>query len=95
MRPFPLKSENKKKNNFYHILLSSQQFCCRAWWLIGRFVAFRPKGCGFESRSIRHAGTFGKSFTHSFLWRFGVKLRHSICAVSGEPLSNSGLEEAL
>src|SRR6218665_638936 len=33
---------------------------------------------------------------HGFdLWRFGVKLRHSIRAVSGAPLSSNGLEEAL
>ena len=66
-----------------------------AWWLIGRLDAFRLKGRGFESRSSRHMGTLGKSFTHSCLWRFGVKLRHSIRAVSGAPLSSSGLEEEL
>src|SRR6218665_1259695 len=27
---------------------------CGAWWLIGRFVAFRSKGRGFESRCNRH-----------------------------------------
>ena len=32
---------------------------------------------------------------NSCLWRFVVKLRHSIRAVSGAPLSSSGLEEAL
>src|SRR6218665_361604 len=49
-------------------------------WLIGRFVAFRPKGHRFESRSSRQVGILGKSFTHSCLWRcFSVKLRHSIC----------------
>ena len=64
-----------------------------AWWLIGRFVAFHPKGRGFESHSSRHVGTLGKSFTRSCLLRFGMKLQHSICAVSGAPLS--GLEEAL
>ena len=53
------------------------------WWLIGRFVAFRPKGREFESRSSRHVGTLGKSFTRSCLWRFDVKLRHSIRAVVG------------
>src|SRR6218665_2987965 len=47
-----------------------------SWWLIGRFNAFRPKDRGFDSRSSRHLGTFGKSFTHSCLWRFGVKLRY-------------------
>ena len=41
------------------------------------------------------ATTLVKSFTRSCLWRFGVKLRHSIRAVSGAPLSSSELEEAL
>jgi len=40
-------------------------------------------------------GTLGKSFTRSCLWRIGVKLQHSIRAVSGAPLSSSGLKEAL
>src|SRR6218665_801218 len=61
-------------------------------WLIGRFVAFRSKGFRFESRQVE---TLGKSFTRSCLWRFGVKLRHSIRAVSGAPMSSSGLVEAL
>ena len=64
-------------------------------WRIGRVDAFRPKGHGFDSRSSRHVGTLGKSFTHSCLWCFGVKFRHSIRAVSGAPLSSSGHEEAL
>ena len=67
---------------------------CGAWWLIGRFVAFRPKGRGFESSSSCHVGTLDKSFTRSCLWCFGAKLQHSIRAVSGAPLSSSGLEEA-
>jgi len=37
----------------------------------------------------------GKSFTRSYLLRFGVKLRHIIRAVSGALLSSRGLEEAL
>jgi len=37
----------------------------------------------------------GKSFTRSCLWGLDVKLRHRIRAVSGAPLSSSGLEEAL
>ena len=49
----------------------------------------------FDSRSSHHVGILGKSLTHSCLWRFGVKLRHSILAVSGALLSRSGLEEAL
>ena len=66
-----------------------------AWWLIGRFDAFRLKGRGFESRSSRHVETLGKAFSRSFLWRFGMKPRHSIRAMSGAPLSSSGLQEAL
>ena len=64
-------------------------------WRIGRVDAFRLKGYGFDSRSSRHVGTLGKCFTSSCVWRFGVKLRHSIRAVSGAPLSSSGLEETL
>jgi len=37
--------------------------------------------------------TLGNSFI--CMWCFGVKLRHSTHAVSGAPLSSSGLEEAL
>ena len=66
-----------------------------AWWLIGRFITFRPKGRGFKSHSSRRVGTLGKSFTRSCLWHFGVKLWHSIRVASGVPLSSSGLEEAL
>src|SRR6218665_1801958 len=36
--------------------------CSRTWWLIGRFVAFRPKGHGFESRSSCHSGDLGQVF---------------------------------
>jgi len=68
---------------------------CEAWWLKFRFVAFRPKSRGFESRSNLYVETLGKSYTRSCLWRFGVKLRHSIRDVSGALLSCSGLEEAL
>ena len=64
-------------------------------WRISWVDAFCPKGHGFDSRSSRHVGTFGKSFSHSCLWRLGVKLRHSIRAVSGAPLSIGGHEEAL
>src|SRR6218665_2604120 len=70
-------------------------YTCETWWLTGRFDAFHPKGCGFESRSGHHVGTLGKSFTLRCLWHFGVKLLHSIFTVSGVPLSSSGLEEAL
>src|SRR6218665_1564021 len=67
-----------------------------ARWLIGRVYAYRPKNRRFKSSSSRHVGTLGKSFARSCLeWCFGMKLRHSIRAVSGAPLSSSGLEEAL
>jgi len=56
---------------------------------------FNRRVVGFQSRSNRHAGTLGKSLTCSCLWRFGVKLKHSIRAVSGALLSSGGLEEAL
>ena len=60
---------------------------------IGRVDAFRPKGRGFDSRSSRQVGTFGKSLTHNnCLWRFGVKFPQSIRAVSGAPLSSNKLE---
>jgi len=58
-------------------------FYSGAWWRSGRVDAFRPKDHGFDFRSSRHVGTLGKSFTHSCLWCFGVKLGHSIRAVSG------------
>jgi len=53
-----------------------------AWWRFSRVDASRLKDHGFDSCSIRHVGTLGKSFTHSCLWRFDVKFRHSIRAVS-------------
>ena len=68
---------------------------CGTWWHIGWVHSFQLEGRGFDSRSSRHVWTLGMSLTHSCLWRFGVKLRHSIRAVSGAPLSSSGLEEAL
>src|SRR6218665_2389187 len=61
---------------------------CGARWPFVRVDTYRPKGRGFESHSSHHVGTLG-----SCLWRFSMKLRHSIRAVSGAPLS--GLEEAL
>jgi len=45
---------------------------CGAWWRIDRDNASWPEGHGFESRSIRHVGTLGKSFTRSCLWRLRV-----------------------
>jgi len=48
----------------------TDQYICETWWRFGRFVACRLKSRGFDSRSSRHVGTLGKSFTHS------VKFRH-------------------
>jgi len=56
------------------------------WWLVGRFSAFCLKGHRFESHSSHHVRTLVKSFSRSCLWRFAVKLRHSIRAVSGASL---------
>ena len=48
------------------------------WWHIGWGDTFQPEGRGFESRSRSHVRTLGKYLTCICLWRFGVKLRHSI-----------------
>ena len=63
----------------------------------GTLVDSSPFVRGFESLASRHVETLDKSFPRCCMWRFGVKLRHSIHAVSGAPLStcSSGLEEAL
>ena len=47
---------------FYAVDTVSHVDTCGAWWLIGRFVAFRPKRHGFESRSGRHVGTLDTVF---------------------------------
>ena len=62
------------------------------WWRIGRVEVFQPERCGFESRSSLHVWILGKSLTHSCVWRFDVKLRHSIRAVPGALLSSSGMK---
>jgi len=49
----------------YDCFVGSLCFFCEAWWCIGWFDAFRPKGRRFESSSSRHVGTLGMSFTHS------------------------------
>src|SRR6218665_2293001 len=41
-------------------------------WLSGKVGALRPGGRRFESHSSYRLRTLGKSFTHSFLWCFGV-----------------------
>ena len=88
---------NLYKMNLYLVITNREhlqhnpELC--TWWRIGRVKTFRPECRGFESS--RHVRTLGKSFTRSSLWRFGIKLRHSIRAVSGALLSSSGLEETL
>src|SRR6218665_1746343 len=62
------------------------------WNVVAHWLSFHLEGRGFDSRSSRQVGTLGKSLTHSCLWRFGVKLRHSIRAVSGALLSSSYLK---
>ena len=61
-----------------------------AWWRFGWVDTFQPDGRGFESCSSHHIEPLGKSLTCSCLWRFDMKLRHSIRAVSGALLSSSG-----
>ena len=78
-----------------HLWLYQCHHASRTWWRIGWVESFQPEDRGFDSRSSRHVGTLGKSLTRSSLWRFGVKLRHSIRALSEALLSRSGLEEAL
>src|SRR6218665_2767097 len=54
------------------------RFVNRLIYVIKRIYTHR-----FESRSSRHVGTLGKSFTHSCLWRFGAKLEPTpyLCCV--------------
>src|SRR6218665_1151870 len=99
----------KSKINTNHVALNTRAYLGRGsfWfkpqnefvgrgWRIGGVDAFRPKGHAcFDSRPSHHVVNFGKSFIHSCLLRFGVKFWHSIRAVSGAPLSSSGLEKAL
>src|SRR6218665_1785747 len=68
------------------------------WWgVVAHWLSRRvsSEGSWFDFHYSHHVGTLGKSFARSCLWRIGVKLRHSIRAVSGAPLSSGGLEEAL
>src|SRR6218665_2223498 len=37
------------------------------WWRLGLDDIFQPEGSGLDSRSSRHVGTLGKSFTCSCL----------------------------
>src|SRR6218665_1360060 len=67
----------------------------KQFWGVVAHWQIRRLSSGFEFRSCRQVETLGKSFTRSCLWGLDVKLRHRIRAVSGAPLNNSGLEEAL
>ena len=66
--------------------------------VVGRGGALvESEGLRVRIRSSRQVGTLGKFLTRSCLWRFGVKLLHSIRrpTVSGALLNSNGLEEAL
>ena len=52
-----------------------------AWWRIGWVNASELEGRGFESRSSRHVGTLGKSFTYSCLLRLGISDTVSIAVI--------------
>ena len=73
-------------------LVKNAHLTCGTWWSIGWVDSFQPESRGFDSHSSHHVGTLGKSLAHSCLWRFGVKLRHSIRAMSGALLSKSDLK---
>jgi len=81
--------------NYWSLLLRNHMGTRGTSWRISWVDSFQSEGCGFDSRSSRHVGTLFKSLTRSCLLRFGVKLRHTIRAVSGALLSRCGLEEAL
>src|SRR6218665_1350752 len=70
------------------------QYVVLCVWRIGIVDAFHPKGHEFDSRSSRHLGTLGKYVTHSYLWRFGMKFRYRILAVSGVPLSSQSINQS-
>ena len=83
-------------NNYYRI--ECRKHTGRGGSLVYSAPFVRRKDRGFDSRSSRHLGALGKSFTRSCLWRFEVKLRHSIKAVvssASEYCRPIGLEEAL
>ena len=52
--------------NFFHNVIYFS-LVCGTWWRLGWDDDFQPEGCGFDSRSSRHVGTLGKSFTCSCL----------------------------
>src|SRR6218665_3857092 len=80
---------NMEKSNCFNAPKNSSKrniiFGGGGWRLIGRFVAFRPKGRGFESSSSRQIGTFCKSFLHSQLpmgLRREILTQHPCCVGS-------------
>src|SRR6218665_683058 len=56
----------------------------KAWWLIGRFFAFRPKGRRFKSRSSHHVGTLSKFLIHNAL-HYNCSLRRRGIAYPPDP----------
>jgi len=66
-------------------IYSAVDTCRLTFWAL--FDATSAFLCYFDATSSRRVRTLCKSLTHSYLWRFGVKLRHSVRAVSGTRLS--------
>ena len=62
------------------------------WWRIGWVDDFQPDGRGFDSRSSRHVGTLGKSFTYSCLCASAWNSDTVSVLQSEAPLSSRGLE---
>ena len=51
----------------YQKLIRGHALARGTWWRLGWDGDFQPEGRGFDSRSSRHVGTLGKSFTCSCL----------------------------
>ena len=56
-----------RPNNKADIWTATHHQLRGTWWRIGWVDACQPKGRGFDSRSSRHVGTLGKSFSYSCL----------------------------
>src|SRR6218665_533123 len=67
----------------------SQLYCIEnIWWRLGCVDSFQPEGRGFDSRSSRHVGTLGKSFTCSCLCASARNSDTVSMLWSGAPLSS-------
>jgi len=56
-----------KKYEWWWMPLETKAPRDETWWRLGWDDDFQPEGREFDSRSSRHVGTLGKSFTYSCL----------------------------